>query len=222
MSRPLPFTFLTRTPDGETANQLTHGLGLLLSIGGAFFLAQTVRGEEDVWKIAGCDVYGFCLVSLYAASTLSHSFQRPALREFFRMLDQVFIFLMIVGTFTPFAFVHLRQDYWWALLAAMWILALIGIAARVMRRDRTVSILCYMVLGWMPIIAIERIAEIGRFSGLALVLAGGLSYTVGTLFLARDDKHRYFHAVWHLFVIVGSICHFLFLLNCVALWKPGS
>lgn len=218
MDRSVPLYISTRSISQETANQLTHGFGFLLSVAGAAVLMLVVSGSEDSWQIIGCTFYAFCMVALYGASTLSHSFERPHLREFFRMLDQVCIFLFIAASFTSFAVVHLREGYWWTLTAVIWIVALVGIGFRVFRRDKTIAVICFVPLGWLPILAIGRIAEVSQMQGLALVLAGGFSYTVGYFFLARDEKVPYFHAVWHLFVIAGSVCHFLFLLNWVALW----
>jgi hemolysin III len=156
------------------------------------------------------------LVALYAASTLSHSFEAPERRDFYRMLDQVCIFLLVAGTYTPFGLVHARDGGWWVLLAAMWLCALCGISVRI-RGRRSVPAVFYVVLGWLPLLAMGRAAEVGEWWGMTLVIAGGLAYTCGTWFLANDRRHPYFHAVWHLCTIAGSACHYLFLLQYVAM-----
>ena len=205
----------------ETANQLTHGFGFLLSIAGAAVLMITMNASKDVLQITGCYYYAFSLVALYGVSTLSHSFERPDLRRFFRMLDQICIFLFIAFSFSCFAMVHLREENWWILLAVMWFFTFVGIVFRMLRQDQTVSTISFVILGWLPIIAIGKILEVSSVPGLALLIAGGLSYMLGTVFLAADEKYPYFHAIWHLLVIVGSICHFLFMLNWVAMWQPA-
>ena len=203
--------------DEETANQLTHGVGFLLSLVGTGVLLLTAYGVGDSWVALGCTVYGVTLVALYAASTLSHSFHRPQLREFFRTLDQVCIFLLIAGNFTPVALVHLRHDWWPCLLIAMWGLAFAGIVFKVFfRRLRNVAVSAYVLLGWLPIIAINEIINKVHGTGFAWILAGGAFYMAGTVFLALDQRVKYFHAVWHLLVIAGSACHYIVVLFFVA------
>lgn len=220
MSRSIEFAISERPISEETANQLTHGLGFLLSIAGAAVLMIATNASTDALQITGCYYYAFSLVALFGASTLSHSFERPDLRRFFRMLDQICIFLFIAISFSCFGMVHLRDGNWWTLLAVMWIVAFAGIGFRLFRQDHTISTICYVILGLLPIIAIEKIAQVGSGPGLALIIAGGFSYILGVVFLTADGKRPYFHAVWHLLVIVGCLCHFLFLLNWVAMWQP--
>ncbi len=203
--------------DEETANQLTHGAGLLLSLVGTVVLLLTAYGVGDFWVALGCTVYGVTLVALYAASTLSHSFRQPQLRHFFRTLDQVCIFLLIVGNFTPVALVHLRHEWWPCLLVAMWVLAVAGIIFKVFfRRLRNVAVSAYVLLGWLPIIAVNELINKVHGTGLAWILAGGAFYMIGTIFLALDQKVKYFHAVWHVLVIAGSACHYIVILFYVA------
>jgi hemolysin III len=221
MDRSISIAISERPVSKETANQLTHGFGFLLSIIGAAVLMIATNASKDALQIAGCYYYAISMVALYGASTLSHSFERPKLRRFFRMLDQICIFLFIAFSFTCFGMVHLRDGNWWTLLAVIWIFAFVGIGFRLFRQDHTISTMCYVILGWLPIIAIEKIAQVGDVTGLVLIIAGGLSYMLGTVFLAADEKYPYFHAIWHLLVIVGSVCHFLFLLNWVAMWQPA-
>jgi hemolysin III len=203
----------------ETVNMLTHGFGLVLSLVGTVVLVEMAQARGNTVQELGCWVYGATLVALYGASTLSHSFANPKLRTFFRMLDQVCIFLLIAGTFTPFALTYLLEGWLWSLLITMWGFAIVGIFFKVFfRRMRNVATSAYVVMGWIPIVAIEPMTE--RIPGMALfwVLAGGLLYTAGTLFLTNDGKVRYFHAVWHLFVIAGSICHYIAVMFFVLPW----
>ncbi len=203
----------------ETANMLTHGFGLLLSIVGTFVLVQTSLERGNPLQVLGCWIYGGTLVALYAASTLSHSFSDQKLRNFFRLLDQVCIFLLIAGTFTPFALSYFLEGWLWALSISMWGGAILGIFFKVFfRRLKNVAISAYVMLGWIPIMAIQPMSV--RLPGMALfwILAGGLMYTIGTLFLTNDGKVRYFHAVWHLFVIGGSICHYVAVINFTLPW----
>ena len=220
MSRSFSIPIAERSISEETANQITHGFGFLLSIVGAAILVIATHTSTDALQITGCYYYAFSLVALFGASTLSHSFERPDLRRFFRMLDQICIFLFIAISFSYFGMVHLRDGNWWTLLAVIWILTLAGIGFRLFRQEQTISTICYVILGLLPLVAIEKIAQVGSGPGLALIIAGGLSYILGVVFLAADGKRPYFHAVWHLLVIVGCLCHFLFLLNWVAMWQP--
>jgi len=202
-------------PD-EVANQLTHGIGFLLSLVGAVIITRTSAGTGDTWRIVGCHIYAYSLVSLYLASTLSHSFQQPRLRSFFRTLDQVCIFLLMAGGFTPFALAHLRDGAWWMVLAGMWLFALVGIGVRVYHSQKTIPTGYFVLLGLIPMVTLGRMVEVSQLSGLMLFLAGAVSYAIGTVFLFTDDKVRYFHAAWHVCVIWGSICHFMFLFLYVA------
>lgn len=208
----------TTAVSSETANQITHGLGFVLSLAGATVMLQSVAGQSDRLQSAGCVIYVCSLVALYAASTLSHSFACPRRREFFRMLDQVCIFLLIAGSMTPFAVTHLREGAWWLLPAIMWTLATAGILVRILRGDGAVTWAFYAMIGWMPILTLPCIADLSGPTGVGLVIGGGLAYTGGLWFFVNDDRHPYLHAAWHLCTIAGSTCHFLFLQWYVADW----
>ena len=207
-----------RCPAEELANTLTHGVGLVLSIVGATVLIDCVLAHGDVWRVGGCGVYAVTLVAVYAASTLSHVVARPGAKRLFRILDQGFIYLLIVGTYTPFAVVFLRDAWWWAFLGLMWCIALCGFFRKVLFAHRvdTVSVGAYVLLGWMPIVAAVPLAQSVPVAALWWMLAGGLCYTIGTAFLVNDTKVLHFHAVWHVFVMAGSIWHFLAILLFVA------
>ena len=194
----------------ETANQWTHGFGFVAGVIAATVLLTRVWATGDVANIIGCSVYAATMIALYAASTLSHSFECPQRRTFFRMLDQVCIFLFVVGNFTPFVVVHMQNSLGWALLAVMWTAALTGCYFRIRAREKTISPWFFIPLAWLPVMTMGYVLVAGSWFGLAIVLGGGLCYTGGLWFLMNDHKHPYYHAVWHLSTIAGATLHFLF------------
>ncbi len=204
---------VTRLHREERVNALTHAVGCLIgAIGASALLVAVVRRGNGV-QIAACVVYGAALVAVYLASALSHVFHESRLRRTFRMLDQGCIFLLIAGTFTPPALTYLRGTVWWLLLGAMWTIALAGFVSKTFfaHRVEAVTTRLHLVLGWMPVLAAKPLVSLAPV-GLSLwLLAGGLCYSFGVLFLHRDHL-PHFHAVWHIFVIAGSACHF------VAIW----
>lgn len=204
-------------PVDETANLITHGLGLLLSLVATVYLMQLVIRQHETRTIIACGVYCSTLILLYAASTLSHAFHDLDLRRIFRMFDQACIFLMIAGSFTPFAAIFLNHGLWWLLLWTMWLLAFSGVA--VVLHFRNLSSLAkipYGVMGWLPVVALSELYLRAPFDMLLWILGGGAFYSIGALFLALDRKVRYFHALWHTFVVAGSICHFIGVVSYVA------
>lgn len=208
----------TRTARQEAANTLTHGLGFVLSVLGTITMADWVFRQGDAWRVLGCMIYSPSLVMVYLMSTLSHLCSAPRRKRLFQVLDQGFIYVLIVGTYTPFSLAFLRTGFWWSFLAVMWTVALVGFLSKIILAHRvdTVAVWIYVALGWMPVVA--GFALIGRVpaAGLWWMLVGGLCYTVGTIFLVFDHRVRHFHAVWHLFVIAGSACHFFVILHFVA------
>jgi hemolysin III len=192
----------------EIAHGITHGVGLALSLAGlaALVVAASLRG--DAWHVVGCSVFGATLVLLYAASTLYHSLPRGRAKEVFRRLDHAAIFLLIAGTYTPFALVSLRGALGWALLATVWSLAALGIVlvTTIPHRVRHVSLALQLVMGWLAALALEPLARAVHADGLELLVAGGLAYSIGVVFYAWR-RLPYHHAVWHLFVLAGSACH---------------
>ena len=201
----------------EIANRLTHGIGLALSIVGTAVLVYLTADHGDWLQMVGVCVYGATLVALYAASTLSHSFdERPQVRHFFRTADQVCIFLLIAGTFTPISLTYLRDGWWWALFVAIWALAGVGIFVKIFfTRLHNVSTSAYVLLGWLPVIAVKEIVQLMPGAALMWLVVGGLFYTLGTLFLANDCRVPFFHAIWHLCVIAGSACHYYAVMSLV-------
>ncbi len=200
----------------ERANQWTHALGLLFSLIAGGFMLASVWASGDSSRLYGCTVYVVAMVALYAASTLSHSFEEGPYREFYRMLDQICIFVFIAACFTPFALAHLQTPFGYCVLFAMWAIALTGVVIRLRSPSQTFPIALFIPLGWLPVLVIPRFFEVGQWSGLMLVLAGALAYTGGFWFLANDHKRAWYHPVWHLSTIAGTAFHYVFLLEFVA------
>lgn len=200
-----------RSSADEMVNAATHAVGLVLAIVGALIMAGSVVGNGDPLLRFGCGVYLASLVMVYAMSTLSHTARAPRWKRLFRRLDQGFIYLLIVGTFTPFALAYMRSGSGWLLLGGMWGLAVFGFVAKVFfaHRVEAVSIVSYIVLGWMPILAAPAMIQTMPLGAFLSALGGGVCYSLGTLFLINDQRVPHFHAVWHLWVIAGSVCHFV-------------
>jgi len=207
-----------RSAHDELINTVTHGFGLLLAMVGALVMAISVVRTGNVWHAVGCGIYVSSLIAVYAASTLSHSCQSIRWKQFFRRLDQGMIYMLIVGTYTPFGLAYFRTPFGWALLAALWAIAILGFFSKVVlaHRVHTISMWSYIVLGWLPILSVPSIAHALPLSIGGWMLVGGLCYTFGTLFLLFDAKVRHFHAVWHILVMAGSVFHFWAILESVA------
>jgi len=200
-------------PQDEFANFVTHSLGLVLSLAGTWLMMKVVLRTDDFWAILGCAAYCVSLVMLYGASTLSHAFFDVKRRHFYRKVDQVCIFYLIAGSFTPFGAVYLRDGWWPALTAGMWLLATVG-AGMIWHQGflSAAGQKIYLVLGWLPAISLPALVAVAPAPVIFWTVAGGLFYTLGTLFLWHDHRVRYFHAMWHTFVIAGSICQFMAIL----------
>jgi hemolysin III len=203
--------------EDEIANAATHGIGLMLAVGGlCSMVVLTSFRISSYWHVIGCTVYGVSLVVLYAASTLYHSSKDPARKEMFRKLDHAAIYGLIAGTYTPFTLVNLHGPISWILFAGVWSLAIAGIVVKILWGDRWqwLSLTAFIGLGWLGVLAAKPILETFPTGLVSLLLAGGISYTFGTIFFALD-RIRYFHAIWHLFVLLGSVLHFWAVLQYV-------
>ncbi len=195
----------------ELANALTHGLGILLGVVGLTLLVVFAALRGDAWHIVTASVYGASLVLLYTASTLYHSFRKPSIKRALRVFDHCSIYLLIAGTYTPFMLVFLRDTVWgWSLLGVIWSLALAGIVFKVFftGRFRLISTLVYVAMGWAAAFAIQPMLERIPTHALLWLLIGGLIYSGGSI-LYLWKKIPYNHALWHLCVLAGSICHFI-------------
>ena len=193
----------------EIANTISHGLGLVLALVALPVLVMSAMRAGDVRFLVGVSVFGATVVLLYLASTLYHSTTHEAAKRMFRLFDHTAIFLLIAGTYTPFALGVLRGPWGWSMLAAVWTLAIVGIVLKVIARTRQsrISIVLYVVMGWMAIVAVKPMFALIPMPGILLIFAGGIAYTGGLAFFAAQ-RIRYNHFIWHLFVIAGTICHF--------------
>lgn len=199
----------------DIANSVTHGVGLIASIFAFPVVIIAAAGRNDPWQITGAAIYGASLVILYGASTLYHSFPRSKATTTLRVLDHSAIYLLIAGTYTPFALGPLRGPWGWSLLVAVWSLAVVGILMKTIRGfgPAWLSTGMYLVMGWLAVLAIRpMITHIGP-GGMAWLAGGGLVYTAGVVFYVTDTRIRYGHAVWHVFVLGGSVCHFIAVLR---------
>jgi hemolysin III len=198
------------SPGEEVAHSVTHGVGLLAAIAGLVVLVMMAAATGDAWRITACAIYASTLVLLYASSTLYHALSATRARPVLRMLDHSAIFLLIAGTYTPFALVSLRGPWGWTLLGIVWGLALLGIAAKAAFGARwpVISTALYIGMGWVVLVAAKPLVERVPPGAIALLVAGGLAYTGGVAFYAWT-RLRYGHAIWHLFVIAGSVCHYV-------------
>jgi len=194
----------------EIANIISHGLGLVLAIVAVPILVGSAMRIGSISFIVGASVFGATLVLLYLASTLYHSVTHERAKQFFRLFDHSAIFLLIAGTYTPFGLGVLRGPWGSTLLVIVWSLALIGVMMKAIvgTRYSWVSIVLYLVMGWLAVVAIKPILLLVPVPGILLILAGGIAYTGGLSFFAAH-RLRYNHFIWHLFVIAGTTCHFL-------------
>jgi hemolysin III len=202
----------------EIANSLTHGVGLAASLVALPVLVLAAAGRRDTWQLVGGAVFGATLVLLYLASTLYHAVPGPRVKRVLRVLDHSAIYLVIAGTYTPFTLGALRGPWGWALLGTIWTLALLGVAAKCLLGFRfpRLSTVLYVGMGWLIVVAAQPLVTSVSPAGLAWLLAGGLCYTGGVAFFVADSRLRYGHAVWHLFVMGGSACHFVAVLGHAA------
>ena len=196
------------TENEEIANRLTHGLGAILSVAGLVLLVVFASRHGDAWHVVSTAVFGATLVLLYSASTLYHSVQGDRSRALLQRFDHAAIFLLIAGSYTPFVLVTLRGPWGWSLFGVVWGLAVTGVALKfwVAGRFRLLSTLIYLAMGWLVLVAIKPLVAALPSGGLKLLFAGGLCYTGGAAFYLWK-RLPYHHAVWHLFVLAGSVCH---------------
>ncbi len=194
----------------EKLNVITHGLGLLLSIAALVLLVVYASKYGTVWHITSFAIFGASLIVLYAASTLYHYAKNPALRFKLNILDHSAIYVLIAGTYTPFCLVVLKGWVGWTIFGVSWGLALIGIIFKIFyigKYDR-ISTIAYVLMGWVIIFAIKPLINEFPVKGLIWLLAGGLAYSIGAILYSRKSI-RYNHAIFHVFVLIGSFCHFM-------------
>ena len=200
----------------EIANAITHGIGLLLSIAGFVVLLVLAALRGTAWHIVACSIYGATLICLYAASTLYHVVISPRVKRALRIFDHSAIYLLIAGTYTPFLLVSLRGPWGWSLFGVIWGLALVGVLFKLwfVERFAILSTAVYIAMGWLVVIAAKPVITHLPLTAIIWLLAGGLAYTGGVIFFAAK-RIPYSHAIWHLFVLAGSICHYFAVLSTV-------
>ncbi|MFD0739312.1 hemolysin III family protein [Lysobacter koreensis] len=194
----------------EFYNALTHGLGATAALAGGAVLISLAALRGDRWQLVGAIVFGIALLLLYLASTLYHVTAHPVAKARLKVFDHCAIYVLIAGTYTPFTLIGLRGPWGWGLFAAIWILALAGVVFKLFYtgRFKRLSTLIYVAMGWLVIVAIKPLWGALDAWTLGWLFAGGICYTAGTFFYHRPSL-RYSHAIWHLFVIAGSVCHYV-------------
>ncbi|QYD68594.1 hemolysin III family protein [Paraburkholderia edwinii] len=205
-------------PIGERLNCITHLVGALLSAVGLAALVTLGALDGDAYKLISFSVYGAMLFVLYAISTLYHSVRAPHVKSVLQKCDHSAIYLMIAGSYTPFTLVTLRGPWGWSLFGVVWGLAALGIMQELTlgRRTRSVSMVLYVLMGWLGLVAIEPLIEALPAAGTAWLVAGGVIYSAGIYFFVNDERIRHGHGIWHLFVLAGSLCQFVSVARYVA------
>jgi hemolysin III len=202
----------------ELAHSITHGIGVLLGIAILVLLVVFSSYRKGAWEVVSCAIYGSTFILLYLGSTLYHSVRNPRAKRRLKMIDHSAIYLLIAGTYTPFALVPLRGALGWSIFGAIWGSAIIGIVFKVFftGRFKAVSLISYLFMGWFCVIAIKPLYRELTTTGFVFLAAGGLCYTVGAVFYAWNSL-KWSHAIWHLFVLAGSLCHFFSILFGIVL-----
>ena len=198
---------------GERFNAWTHLVGAALACLGAIWLLVLAALDGSPVKIVSAAIYGLSLILLYSISTLYHSLRGRA-KVVMRKLDHLSIYLLIAGSYTPFCLVTLAGAWGWTLFGIAWGLAVIGMLQEIKPRSeaRVLSLVIYAVMGWIVLVAVKPLLTALGGAGFAWLLAGGICYTVGIVFFVFDDRFRHWHGIWHIFVMVGSLLHFIAIL----------
>ena len=198
-----------QSPLEDAVNSATHGVGLLLALAALPMLVVAAVLYGSAWHIVSFSIYGATLVLMYAVSTVYHATRHHRRKRVLQVLDHASIFLLIAGTYTPFTFVTLNGGWGWSLFGVVWGLSGVGIGLKIVFGDRyeIASTLVYIVLGWLCLVAIVPLVHQLALGGLIWLFTGGVAYTAGTIFYLWE-RLPFNHAVWHLFVLAGSVCHF--------------
>lgn len=202
----------------EIFNSVTHGVGSLLSIAGTVVLIVFSAINSDAFAVVSSAVYGASLIILYTMSTLYHSITNEKAKKFFRIMDHNTIFFLIAGTYTPYTLAVLRNPLGWVLFGIVWGAAAIGIVLNSIDLEKfsKISVVCYIAMGWVIIIAVKPLMSSMPFISFALLVAGGIFYTIGVIFYAIK-KVKYFHSVWHIFTVIGSALHYFSVFTAIAI-----
>ncbi|MBN3724056.1 PAQR family membrane homeostasis protein TrhA [Burkholderia sp. Ac-20379] len=196
---------------GERFNSISHLVGALLSVAGLATLVTMGALKGDPYRVVSASIYGAALLVLYAVSTLYHSVRTPRLKAILQKCDHSAIYLLIAGSYTPFTLIALRGPWGWTLFGVVWGLALFGIVQELTlgRRTRIVSMVLYVLMGWLGVIAMRPLMAALSPDGVAWLVAGGVLYSAGIYFFVNDERIRHGHGIWHLFVLGGSLCQFV-------------
>ncbi|MCH8552058.1 MAG: hemolysin III family protein [Natronospirillum sp.] len=207
---------------GELFNSISHLVGAVASLAGMAALITAAAIVADTLTLISVSVYGLTLVLLYTASTLYHSFRGTA-KNIFKKIDHYAIYFLIAGTYTPFTLVTLGGAWGWSIFGVVWGLAILGIVIEVLPFDRRriLPVIIYLLMGWVVVVALAPLVRSLPTAGLIWLAAGGLTYTLGVIFYALDERIPHGHGIWHLFVLVGSICHYITILVYVVLAPNG-
>ncbi|MFO7579364.1 PAQR family membrane homeostasis protein TrhA [Nitrosomonas halophila] len=206
----LPVPEREQSPGEEIANSVSHGIGLVAALVGTPFLIMHATRHEDTGFVVGVSLFAATMVLLYLASTLYHALPRGKGKRVFKIIEHSAIFLLIAGTYTPFSLGVLRGPWGWSLVGIVWSLAAVGVAIKAFDKmhNPIISASLYLLMGWLILIAIYPMYTRMPLSGLLWLVAGGVAYTIGVFFFATDSRIRYGHFIWHLFVMVGTVCHY--------------
>jgi len=194
----------------ELVHAVTHGFGVVLSIVGLSWMLYVSVNVADPWRIVASSIYGATLIALFLASTLYHSMYASRHRDVFKLLDHCAIYLLIAGTYTPFLLVAMRGSTGWWIFGTIWALATAGIVTKLWFRHRfpRAALASYLAMGWLIVVAAPQVVEAVGPGGMGWLIAGGVSYSAGAFFYVTD-RIPFNHAIWHVFVLIGGICHFL-------------
>ena len=207
---PKHYKFHSYSEKEERINVLTHFLGLILSIVGMVLLIFKSISIGDIWTIISFPVFGLSMVILYLASTLYHNSKNPKLRYRLNIFDHASIYVLIAGSYTPFVLVTLNGTMGWIIFSAVWFIALVGIIFKIFFTGRfnILSTILYVAMGWLIVFNFGTLVENLHFSGLVWLISGGIAYTVGAI-LYSIDRLKFNHAIFHVFVLAGTFCHFI-------------
>lgn len=194
----------------EFANSITHGFGILFSIIAVSLLVTFSVLNGTSIHIISCSLFGGSILLLYTFSTLYHAFQEEKIKSWLRTFDHIGIYFLIAGTYTPFLLLAVGGLWGWIFFGLIWSLTLFGIVFKIFytHRFKRASLLLYLAMGWLAVFLVKPLIENLSIPTLSLILSGGISYTLGTLFYVRQQM-RFAHTIWHLFVLAGTILHFI-------------
>ncbi|MMZ61034.1 hemolysin-III related [compost metagenome] len=197
----------------EIANAITHGIGAFLSVAALVLLIVFSSIKGTAWHVVSFTIYGVSMLLLYTSSTLVHSFKEGKVKDLFEFFDHSSIYIFIAGTYTPFMLVAIRGPLGWSLFGTVWGIALLGVLFKAffVKRFLFMSTIFYIIMGWLIVIAWGPLTAAVPYSGIVLLVTGGLLYTLGTVFYVWR-AFPFHHAIWHLFVLAGSVLHFFAIL----------